>query len=469
MDTRSNNILAAIMIEQVAGSEMPWAEVDKSKLPRGSFLWVEDPAKKTTWHLPYREGTGGIDPKTGMFKQVGEVNLNALRAIAQAVSGARTGKPMVLPEQIRTKIKRLLKKYKIGEFAENRKGANRTMKKKLKEMNVPVFQGATLDTENCILKGMSILTESSQNCSYKGGKGRKYSLKARQSAARFINGKKAYLDHQTSEAAAKTGGVRSLRDFIGVYENGRVDQHGMTRADLKYLATANIKDFMEGLFTLNADGVGGSIVGSGETVFDENTKMEIVEDITELFSTDLVSETGSTHNLRESEFISKGEHKGKEAMEDYSKITLSLLQENRPDLMEKISKEFKISAQEKEASKALQENLKTLKEENKELKNKLDAYEVKALIAKKESEIQTELDESKMKPEFITDTFRESLSDAKDAEARKRLIEDRMKIVEATKASKAGVKGMGDESKPLKEGKGTDEEEDDSYTLAIVK
>ena len=33
-------------------STASWGTVDKSKLPAACFLWVEDPAKKSTWHLP---------------------------------------------------------------------------------------------------------------------------------------------------------------------------------------------------------------------------------------------------------------------------------------------------------------------------------------------------------------------------------------------------------------------------------
>jgi hypothetical protein len=89
-------------------SNKSWASVDKSKLPKSAFLWIEGDGKtKAQWHLPYKD-------------EQGNVNLGALRAIAAAVAGARTGKPMKIPSEVRKKIDNLLKKYKIGKYAEKK-------------------------------------------------------------------------------------------------------------------------------------------------------------------------------------------------------------------------------------------------------------------------------------------------------------------------------------------------------------
>ena len=90
--------------KEEATSDAPWASVDKSALPVSAFLWVEDPKKKSTWHLPYKDASGNI-------------NLGALRAIAAAVAGARTGSPMSIPSSVRAKITALLKRHKIGQYA----------------------------------------------------------------------------------------------------------------------------------------------------------------------------------------------------------------------------------------------------------------------------------------------------------------------------------------------------------------
>ena len=38
-----------------------WFEIDKRNFPRKAFLWVDDEERRSTWHLPYRQGTGKID------------------------------------------------------------------------------------------------------------------------------------------------------------------------------------------------------------------------------------------------------------------------------------------------------------------------------------------------------------------------------------------------------------------------
>ena len=100
-------------------STRSWASINKSKLPASCFLWVPDPKKKTTWKLPYREGAGGIDPKTGMYRKAGPININAIRAIMASLGGAHTGKPMRVPASVRAKAIALAKKYKIGKYKEN--------------------------------------------------------------------------------------------------------------------------------------------------------------------------------------------------------------------------------------------------------------------------------------------------------------------------------------------------------------
>lgn len=99
-------------------SHRSWAEIDKAKLPKDCFLWVEDPDKKTTWHLPYREGTGGIDSATGMYKKAGAINVGAVRAILEALGGARTGKPMRVPAEVKKKAYNIAKQLRIGTPAE---------------------------------------------------------------------------------------------------------------------------------------------------------------------------------------------------------------------------------------------------------------------------------------------------------------------------------------------------------------
>ena len=95
---------------EIRVSNKPWSSVNKSKLPKSAFLWIEGDGKlKSQWHLPYKDETGAI-------------NLGALRAISAAVAGARTGKPMSIPPAVRKKLDALLKRFKIGKYAKVKKG-----------------------------------------------------------------------------------------------------------------------------------------------------------------------------------------------------------------------------------------------------------------------------------------------------------------------------------------------------------
>ncbi len=559
MDEKNNLILAAYMIDKEAAeitksyshiieqqitktdlqaSNKPWANVNKSKLPRESFLWVIDPEKVSSWKLPYREGTGGIDPETGKFKQAGLVNLNALRAISAAVAGARTGKPMNVPSKIRKKLKKLLKKFKIGEIGQTKEQKNMPLpnfhavrlrnpndfnsdtfrvtkggtlagnkkvpaginitwgklkgkdsesdpvlpqslkfpkesysieqvknwlttnnvkyqsiekaveeSKKMKTVtfyesdNGSIFHNSNIDKENCVIKGMSILRPTSKNCTFKEGKGRRYSEKARQSAAKLIEGKKAYIDHQTKKEREETGGVRPLGQLVGIYENGRIDHAGVVRADLKYLKTQKVKEFMEALVELNADGVGGSIVAAGPSIYDVDEQQEIIMDILEMKSTDLVSETGSTMNLFESKEIQKKEEKSEKM--DLTALNLTTLKESRPDLIKSVIENYQKQSEEASRIKSLSEKIKTLEKEKSDLNVKLDGYQLKEKVQIKKDKIENLIQEAELADEYVTDVFRESLMTAENEEAMKNLIDDRKKIVSNIST---GVKGMGTET-----------------------
>ena len=105
-------------IKQAGVSDRPWAQVDKSKLPASCFLIVGDPEHPTTWKLPYREGMGEINPETGRYRKAGPINKGAIRAILAVLAGARTGKPMPVPSEVREKVNRIAERLGIGEPAE---------------------------------------------------------------------------------------------------------------------------------------------------------------------------------------------------------------------------------------------------------------------------------------------------------------------------------------------------------------
>lgn len=478
MDAEKNCAMFAIWLEQEVGRQLKeqngastkkWVLVDKSQLPRQCFLWTEDPEKKTTWHLPYREGTGGIDPKTGMYLAAGPVNLGALRAIAGAIGGARTGKPMTIPSQIHAKIKKLLKKYKIGRFAKESLGSD-DMKKEILEISLSKqFVETKLDKENHIVRNVAILRPTSLNKAFKGSKGRRYSEMALAQAAEMITGTKAYVNHATKKELEERDGVRNVLDILGYYENGHLDSNNVARGDLNYMANQAV--WFEPLVEQMADKIGNSIHALGDIVFDGESKFEVVESLNKLKSVDLVTETGSTINLFESEPPEEEEDEDMEI--DYANMTVAEIQEKRPDLIETITESVKGNLNQKEKVTSLEKEIVTLKESETALKKKVDDFEVAEKAKQKEARIQELIKESKLEEDYVTDAFMEALRGAKNEDSIKALIEDRKKIIEA---SHDGVKGMGDEKDKTKDkpkGKPIDEAkakaEDEEFTEAVKR
>jgi len=457
-----------LQILEAEASNRPWSAVDKTKLPAACFLWVEDPQKKSTWHLPYKEGSGSIDPKTGMYSEAGPVNLNALRAINAAISGARSGKPMSVPTPVRLKINRMLKQYNIGKYAEQKPEKN--MGREIVEaMGAGGFSGITMDRDAHKVLNVAILKPTSSNASFRDAKGRKYLPKALESVARLVNGAKVYVDHPTDQEMKERRGVRSMRDILGFLENGRVDEKGTVRGDLEYLKSH--AEWFEPIVEQMADKVGNSIHAYGETHLDKSDMMEAVEDIRMLASVDLVTEPGSTSNLYESKEEEPDEEDEDEITENegerMKELTLQSLREGRPDLIkelsEEITKQVKSELEEAKTVETLETANKQLKEENEKLKKENDEFKLKEQVAERELQIQKLIDEAKIEKTYVSEIFLSSLRAAKDDEEVKKMLEDRKKIIEA---GSKGVKGMGDETKVL-EGKDKKASDPDEYEKAV--
>lgn len=448
-------------------SNRPWSAVDKSKLPAACFLWVEDPKKKSTWHLPYKEGAGSIDPTTEMYRSAGPVNLNALRAISTAVAGSRTGKAMSVPSAVRTKINRLLKQYKIGKFADQKPEKNMG-REIIEAMAGGGLTGVRLDKEAHKVHDVAILKPMSSNATFRDAKGRKYLPKALESVARLVNGAKVYIDHPTDQEMKDRRGVRSMRDVLGFLENGRVDEKGTVRGDLEYLTSH--ADWFEPVVEQMADKVGNSIHAYGETHLDKSDMMEAVEDIGMLASVDLVTEPGSTSNLYEArEEDETEEEEIDEGVEmTIEDLTLKDLQESRPELVkeltEQITAKVKASLDEAKTIETLQTEIKQLTEDKKKLAEENDQYKLKEQVAEKEQRILALIEESKIDKKYVSEIFMQSLRSAKDDEEIKKMLEDRSKIIEA---GSKGVKGMGDDKKLLESDKKPDESGNDEYEKAM--
>jgi len=365
-------------------STASWDTVDKSKLPASCYLWVEDPDKKTTWHLPVYEGAGGIDPETGMYRERGEINLNALRAASAAVAGARTGKPMDIPAEVRAKLDGLLKKYKIGKYSES---IIDEFTESLKEAKV----------EDNVIRNVSVLSAHSKNR-------REYTDAALREASVVFEGALAFANHKDEE--------RDIREIIGRHRNLRFDE-GKRKVYSDLVLLENQAEWVLPLVENMSDVIGNSINGKGEV----HTKdgVEIVEHIHDWDkkSIDLVCYPATTTGL----FESQSKEEGMEEVKELKEKIATLEDENKKLKIEidgYIVKEM-VAKKKEEIAKLLSES-------------KLPAEAITDTFVKILEKVEEKKDGDKV---------------VSVEEQIKELIEDRVKLVELDKSK---VKNMGEKS-----------------------
>lgn len=455
MDRAANNAMYALLLNGEVEKIIEY-KVDKSKLPHQCFLWIDDINNRSTWHVPYREGTGGINPDTKLYNKAGAVNLNTLKAIDMAINESNSIMPSIIPKEIKTKTIKLLKEFHIGKYTEDKK-----MKKNINITEASIsgqFKESVIDKENRLIPGVVLLRETSGNRYYPGSKGTRFSEAFRKSVAGSIDGLKFYNNHLSDDELKRNRGVRSTNDILGFYENGRMES-GIPKADIRYLA--HQAPFIESLMEIS-DKIGLSIVANGEMSYDKNTGIAEAFALKKLFSAELVTEPGSTNNMFESD-DNNSEEEGD--FMDYKDLSIQTILENRPDLVEGLEKGIMDKMSTKEEVDGFKDQIKTLTESNKTLKQKVDEFEVKDHVAERAIEIDKIIKESKIDEKLITPIFKETLSEAKDNEAVKKLIEDRKLLAPAKK----GVKGMGDHTEIDESDTGDSDEDFDKQMIEAAK
>lgn len=254
-----------------------------------------------------------------------------------------------------------------------------------------------VDRDKGIVYGVKVLGLESKN-------GRTYSAKAVNEARSLYEGAKVNIDHRV-----KGSDQRSYGERFGQLRNVVVDQAGL-RADLHY----NPKHSIAEQFAWDAENE-PSNVGLSHDVEGRMAKRDgkdVVEAITKVNSVDLVADPATTRGLYESTHSTLEN----EAV-DYKTLTLDALKAERPDLF----KAFAESLSESEQAKAAAAELKAAKA-------KLDEYETRERVAVLEATIAKEIKDAKLAEHLVTDVFKASLREAKDATARKALIDDRAAI-----------------------------------------
>lgn len=275
------------------------------------------------------------------------------------------------------------------------------------------FTESAFDRQTFTIKDVVLLGPSRKD------KKRDYTIKCLSESAPMFENIQAFVDHPSLEEE-KTG-RRSVRNLAGKYVNARfVD--GKVKADAKLLPNENGKLYMD-IAENMPDVAGNSQVADG--LWRKMGDKQIVEQITRVFSVDLVASPATTHGM----FESNGKDIGVPNME-WTEITGALLLAHRPDVHEAILKEGQVS-RDAEVSKLI--------EDNKSLKLKVDGFELVEAATKKKTEIAALIESEKLPKEAVTNTFVESLLSA-DSDKAKALIADRKKLYES---ARGGVRRMG--------------------------
>jgi len=278
--------------------------------------------------------------------------------------------------------------------------------------NLP-FSEANIDRDNNIIRNICLLTSESRN-------GRVYLPQAIEQAAALFEGVKAFANHPLK---SERGEVRDVQDLIGKCKNVRYSQ-GKLMADLFVLESHS--GWVFPLATQTPELVGISINAQGK-IRKVNGK-DVVEEIVEVRSVDLVSEPAATKNLFE-DVVSNDE------AEFYTGLTVEKLRQNRPDLVDEM-------LMEKDTV------INQFKEEIQALKDELNSYKEKEKQWQKKNLMQELIKDSKLKNENITEVFKSTLLKLNAdnlvelREEMSNLIADREKLI----ARNSGlVKGMGHE------------------------
>ncbi len=281
------------------------------------------------------------------------------------------------------------------------------------------FQEAKFEKDKHIIRGVVLLGPVSKNK-------REYTRECMQKSIPLFEGVQAFINHPSSEEE-KTG-RRDVRNLAGKYVNARYEE-GKVKADAMLLPNENGKLYMDVAETM-PDVAGNSQNAHGKWRSDGGK--QIVEELTQVFSVDLVANPATTRGMFESDDNQNSNFKENETME-WTQINAAQILANRPDIHEAIKTE---GAKSRDAEVVkLNEQIATLKKAN-------DEYQVKEALAVKSQAVNKAIEESKLPKEAITDTFRESLMAAKDDVAVKAIIEDRKKLIES---ASGGVRNMGGE------------------------
>jgi len=429
---------ADAMISEASTSD--WSKVDKSRLPMECFLWVDDPSKRETWRLPVYEGAGGIDPKNGLFRERGEINLNALR-LAQGQKKA--------PASVRARVAFLLRqfseqRYEVYHAPDLQEGSSES-----RLIEAMKFDGAEFIEEDGkrIVKNVAMLGQVSSH-------GYEYKQEGMAKAVKggLYEGVRIFINH------TDPGQKRDLMHLAGVFRNPR-HEDGKVRGDAHLLDDAYGRKFWDIAKTM-PEAAGCSHVADGKLVRGQDGK-QYVEEITKVHSVDLVVQGATTRNVFEGETppedksMDVKDMKAEDLKTARPEIARTLIHEgaaSRDEEVQALIREKQEMATKNQAlvaeKEALTKSVASITEEKKQLQAKVDEMQVQEATRQKEAVVTKAL--SDLPEQARTQTFKDicmsvttgtngfdmKIFEAKIAD----LVKDRKTLCEQT-----GVRGMGGE------------------------
>lgn len=286
------------------------------------------------------------------------------------------------------------------------------------------FKGASI----AMLEGGGALVRDVVLLGQKSLNSREYTPEAMSNGFGLYEGVQCFLNHGGS---GESGG-RKVQDLAGRFKNVRYEESKLQiRGDIELLKGTEAGDTFLAIAKQMPDVAGLSHNAQGKMRHDKG--IDYVDEITKVFSVDLVTEPATTNGLHE--------EIEKEVPMDWSKLTLEEIKTHRHDLYEALIAQ---------GAKSRDDEVKKLKEEKAAVEKEADELKVKEALRQKETRVGELLVESKLPETAITETFKGQLLEAKDEAAMKALIEDRKELVmNAT----GGVKDMGGGVKKIDEGK----------------
>ena len=256
----------------------------------------------------------------------------------------------------------------------------------------------SVDRTAGVVRGVKLLGLESKN-------GRRYLPDAVKRAAPLYEGARANVNHPKGKASSP----RDYQDRLGAFEN-IASKDGGLYGDLKY----NPKHPVIEQFLWDCEN--NSTVGFSHNVVAETSQKNgetLIESIVLVQGVDLVADPATTKSVFEhtDSLTIEG------AKMEWATVTADDLKKNCQPIVEQLIRESNTD-QSKDA-------------EIKQLKEQLDAHQVKEKVAAKKATIAKLIAEAKLPTEAVTDIFTESLESAADEARIKSLIEDRAALVKA--------------------------------------